>query len=126
MASAASALANLRTLNRENSVEELNREKDLRFAARLRGALSILERNTITKPFCTDSASLRASMLTAPKHFPMQRVHCLLLRRIKRRSEYGRCKNIEVRVENLLARFTPTPRVDRRSGREIAELSTVM
>ena len=43
----------------------------------------------------------------------MQRVHCLALHRIKRRSDYGSCiSNIEVRVENLLARFTPTPRVD--------------
>ena len=70
---AASALAaTWWTLNRENSVEELNQQKDLRFASRLRGSLSSL------RDVHGDDAVLlvpiqqawRASMLSALKSLP--------------------------------------------------------
>ena len=70
---AASALAaTWWSLNRENSIEELNLERDLRFAARLRGALSELR-----KSHGDDSVLLvpiqqawRSSMLSALNTLP--------------------------------------------------------
>ena len=70
---AASALAaTWWTLNRENSVEELNQEKDLRFAARLRGALSILREKYGNEAILLVpiQQAWRASMLTALKTLP--------------------------------------------------------
>jgi hypothetical protein len=70
---AASALAaTWWTLNRENSVEELNREKDLRFASRLRGALSNLRENfgeeaVLLVPI---QQAWRSSMLSALETMP--------------------------------------------------------
>ena len=70
---AASALAaTWLSLNRENSVEELNREKDLRFASRLRGALSNLRENfgdeaVLLVPI---QQAWRSSMLSALETMP--------------------------------------------------------
>lgn len=70
---AASALAaTWWTLNRENSVEELNQEKDLRFAARLRGALSLLREKYDNEAvlLVPIQQAWRASMLTALETLP--------------------------------------------------------
>ena len=70
---AASALAaTWWALNRENSVEELNQQKDLRFASRLRGALSNLREThgdeaVLLVPI---QQAWRASMLSALKAQP--------------------------------------------------------
>ena len=93
---AASALAaTWWSLNRENSVEELNRAKDLRFASRLRGALS-----TLREEYGDESVLLvpiqqawRKSMLAALESlFRMQRLHHRVMLPQERRSENGGCK----------------------------------